>query len=141
MDRGLPSWITNVDHQPEDVTEWEYGMSSEQSGPYVPAGAVVEDSNGARVGVVRAVYPHYVAVGDHGERPQAYRVPLRAIVLTEANRIRLSIPKDVLDPMTAAELAALGLPEHGGEIVVGSPLDEARHEEAESIGISDVHER
>ncbi len=117
-------------------------MSSEQAGPYVPAGAVVEDSNGARVGVVRAVYPHYVAVGDHdGERPQAFRVPLRAIVLVEGNRVRLSIPKDVLDPMTAQELAALGLPEHGGEIVVGSPLEEARHEEAESIGLSDVHDR
>jgi hypothetical protein len=122
-------------------TEWESGMSSEHEGPYVPAGAVVEDSNGARVGEVRAVYPHYVAVGDHGEHPQAYRVPLRAIVLTEDNLIRLSIPKDVLDPMTAQELAALGLPEHGGEIVVGSPLEEARHEEEESIGISDVHDR
>lgn len=116
-------------------------MSNGHEAPYVPAGAVVEDSNGARVGVVRAVYPHYVAVGEHGEHPRAFRVPLRAIVLVEGNRVRLSIPKDVLDPMTAQELAALGLPEHGGEIVVGSPLDEARHEEEESIGIIDVHDR
>jgi hypothetical protein len=111
-------------------------MANDEGRPYIAAGAVVDDSDGVRVGVVRAVYPHYLAVGEHGDHPRAYRVPLRAIVTIEADRIRLSIPKDVLDPMTAEEQTALGLPAHGGEVVVDSPLNEARSEEAESLGLS-----
>lgn len=116
-------------------------MANEQDRPFVPAGAVVEDVNGSRVGVVRAVYPHYVAVGEHGERPQAYRVPVRAIATVDGNHIRLNIPLDVLDPMTAQELTAFGLPEHGGEIVVGSPLDEPQIEEEEGMGLGEQHEK
>lgn len=109
-------------------------MSSEHDGPFVPAGAAVEDSAGVRIGVVRAVYPHYLAVGDHGGHPAAYRVPLRAIAAVDGDLVRLSVPREVLDPMTADEQTALGLPEHGGAIVVGSPLAEAQHEEEESLG-------
>lgn len=116
-------------------------MASEQDRPYIPAGAVVEDVNGSRIGVVRAVYPHYVAVGEHGDHPQAYRVPVRAIATVDGDRVRLNVPRDVLDPMTAQEQTALGLPEHGGELVVGSPLEEPRIEEEEGMGLSEQHEK
>jgi hypothetical protein len=112
-------------------------MSSEQEGPFVPAGIPVEDVDGVRIGVVRAVYPHYIAVGEHSDHPAAYRVPLRAIADIDDIRIRLTIPQDVLDPMTAEELTAFGLPEHGGEIVLGSPLAEAQTEAEESLGVTE----
>ena len=110
---------------------------SEAERPYIAAGIRVDDSNGARVGVVRAVYPHYVAVGEHGDHPQAYRVPLRAIAAIEADRVRLKIPKDVLDPMTTEELTAFGLPEHGGEVVIEPARGEAAVEDEASLGLTD----
>ena len=112
-------------------------MRNDAERPYIAAGATVDDSDGARVGVVRAVYPHYIAVGDHGDHPQAYRVPLRAIAAIEPDRIRLSIPKDVLDPMTAEELTAFGLPVHGGEVVVAPAREEAEIEAEEVLGMTD----
>jgi hypothetical protein len=111
-------------------------MRNDEERPYIEAGATVDDSNGDRVGVVRAVYPHYIAVGEHGDHPQAYRVPLRAIATIAPDRIRLSIPKDVLDPMTAEELTAFGLPEHGGEVVVAPAREEAAVEEEEALGLT-----
>lgn len=111
-------------------------MSSDREWPYIPAGAPVEDSDGVGIGVVRAVYPHYVAVSEHGDHPRGYRVPLRAIATVIGDRIRLSIPLDVLDPMTPEELTAFGLPEHGGELVVGPPLEEARTEADEALGLT-----
>ena len=112
-------------------------MEHEQEGLFVPAGVTVEDSDGIRIGVVRAVYPHYVAVGEHSDHPAAYRVPIRAIAKVDDTLLRLTVPRDVLDPMTAEEMTALGLPEHGGEIVLGSPLAEARVEEEESLGLTE----
>ncbi len=120
----------------DHLREGTDGMNSDQERPYIPAGAAVEDSDGAGIGVVRAVYPHYVAVSEHGEHPRGYRVPTRAIATVAGNRVQLSIPLDVLDPMTPAELTAFGLPEHGGEVVVGSPLEEARDEVEESLGLT-----
>ncbi len=113
-------------------------MSVEQAAGFIPAGATVTDVHGVTVGVVRAVYPHYVAVSDHGERPQAFRVPVRAITTITGNQVRLSVPKDVLDTMTAQELAAFGLPEHGGEIITVPPLAEAQTEEIEGAGITEA---
>lgn len=110
---------------------------SDAERPYIAAGIPVDDSAGARVGVVRAVYPHYVAVSEHGDHPQAYRVPLRAIAAIAADLVRLRIPKDVLDPMTAEELTAFGLPEHGGEVVVEPARAEAAVEDAELLGLTD----
>lgn len=112
-------------------------MRSDEERPYIAAGSPVHDSQGARVGVVRAVYPHYIAVGEHGDHPHAYRVPLRAVAAVEADQLRLSIPRDVLDPMTAAELTAFGLPEHGGEVVVEAAREEAAVEDEESLGLTD----
>lgn len=116
-------------------------MRNDAERPYIAAGATVDDSDGARVGVVRAVYPHYIAVGEHGDHPQAYRVPLRAIAAIEPERLRLSIPKDVLDPMTAEELTVFGLPEHGGEVVVAPAREEVDVEEEEGLGMTDEGEQ
>ena len=110
-------------------------MSVEHPAGFISAGATVTDVNGTMVGVVRAVYPHYVAVSEQGERPLALRVPIRAITRIAGDQVHLSVPKDVLDPMTAEELAAFGLPEHGGEISVVPPLAESQVEAAEGAGM------
>ena len=81
----------------------------------IAPGAEVTDGAGARVGTVRAAYPHYLAVEDAGPPVRAFRVPRRAIGAVAAGRVTLSVPTDALDPMTPSTAASEGLPRHGDD--------------------------
>ena len=89
----------------------------------LPAGVPVVDTNGVPVGRVRAVYPHYLAVETDDDPPAAYRVPLRAIFAFDGTTVSLRVERDALDPMTPDATAADDLPEHGGEVPVGTGTD------------------
>lgn len=95
-------------------------MSQPVGRDYLPTGAAVVDATGERIGTIRAVYPHYVAVAEHGNPPTGFRVPFRAIRAVADDTVRLSVPAAVLDRMTPEELAAHGLPHHGGEAPRGT---------------------
>jgi hypothetical protein len=81
----------------------------------IAPGEEVIDRDGARVGAVRAAYPHYLAVEDAGPPPRAFRIPRHAIGGVEGGRVTLTVPTDALDPMTPSTAAAEGLPRHGDD--------------------------
>lgn len=81
----------------------------------IAAGAAVVDSDGKRVGTVRAAYPHYLAVEDPGPPARAFRVPRQAIGSATGNRVTLTVPSDALDPMTPSTATSEALPRHGDE--------------------------
>lgn len=76
-------------------------------------GAPVFDDAGRRVGRIRAVYPHYVAVESLAAEPEAYRVPIGAIAAIADGAVALRIDLMALDPMTSDHDTVLGLPHHG----------------------------
>jgi hypothetical protein len=95
------------------------------SGPIDPAelavGAPVFDDAGRRVGRIRAVYPHYIAVEAlDGDEPEAYRVPIGAVAAIQDGVVALGIDLMALDPMTSDHDTVLGLPRHGA---VAPPAD------------------
>lgn len=81
----------------------------------IAAGAAVVDSDGKRVGTVRAAYPHYLAVEDAGPPARAFRVPRQAIGAGGGARVTLTVPTDALDPMTPSTATSDPLPRHGDE--------------------------
>lgn len=81
----------------------------------IAAGAAVLDSDGKRVGAVRAAYPHYLAVEDPGPPARAFRAPRQAIGAVAADTVTLTVPTDALDPMTPSTAAPDSLPVHGDE--------------------------
>jgi len=101
-------------------TQQRSAMMTPPTEPYLPTGAAVVDGNGDRIGTIRAVYPHYVAVAASGAPPDAYRVPFRAIARVTDDTVTLSVPVTALDRMTPEEVSALGLPHHGGEAPAGT---------------------
>jgi hypothetical protein len=76
-------------------------------------GAPVFDDAGRRVGSIRAVYPHYIAVEAVADAPEAYRVPIGAIAAISDGAVALRIDLMALDPMTSDRDTVLGLPHHG----------------------------
>lgn len=95
-----------------DAMDGEVGA---QGGGEVAAGTAVMDSDGKRVGSVRAAYPHYLAVEDAGPPPRAFRVPRQAIAAITGGGVTLTVPTDALDPMTPSADVGEGLPSHGDE--------------------------
>ncbi|HEU5434339.1 MAG TPA: hypothetical protein VFU81_21885 [Thermomicrobiales bacterium] len=76
-------------------------------------GAPVFDDAGRRVGSIRAVYPHYIAVEAVAGAPEAFRVPLGAVATIVDGVVALGIDLMALDPMTSDRDTVLGLPRHG----------------------------
>ncbi len=81
----------------------------------IAAGAAVVDSDGKRVGLVRAAYPHYLAVEDPGPPARAFRAPRQAIGAVAGGKVTLTVPTDALDPMTPSTIAPDLPPESGDE--------------------------
>ncbi|MCC6313211.1 MAG: hypothetical protein IT337_04300 [Thermomicrobiales bacterium] len=98
-------------------------MDDAASRPYLPAGVAVVDTDGDLVGAIHAVYPHYIAIVAEGDPPTAYRAPFRAVFSFDGSTVTLRVQKDALDPMTPAEVTALGLPSHGGMAPAGTGTD------------------
>lgn len=88
---------------------------------HIPTGVPVIDVDGASVGEVRAVYPHYIAVEQDGLPPRAYRVPPHAMADFDGSSVVLNVGVDALDEMTPEAEAAIDLPRHGG---AGSEVDD-----------------
>lgn len=80
----------------------------------LPTGTRVVDLNGAAIGRIRSVYPHFIAVDAEGMPPRAYRVPPHTAASYDGNTLKLSVPVEALDEMTPPSGATEELPRHGG---------------------------
>jgi hypothetical protein len=68
-------------------------MSDPHGTSSIPIGTQVIGANGASLGTVREVYPHYLLVheeGEHGDRD----VPVHAIVRFEGGTLYVSVNRD-----------------------------------------------
>jgi hypothetical protein len=59
----------------------------------IPLGTPVVGFNGAELGYVREVYPHYILVGQDGEHTDL-EVPVHAILRFEDGQLHVSVNRD-----------------------------------------------